>query len=245
MQGYALIGRSLRHSLSSEYFALKFKRLHLSATYTNYELVHIDMLSALLAAHPELRGFNVTIPYKEAILPYLCSLTPEAHRAGAVNTVAVCADGLHGHNTDIIGFGNALDEFLAGTHPEKALILGTGGASKAVAAALSQRNIPYEKVSRTEGKCRYSYSSLTSQVIASSRLIVNCTPLGTTPDVSSKPSIDYSALSSGHFAFDLVYNPASTAFMQSCRNQGAKVCNGLNMLHLQAEEAWRWWQSMI
>lgn len=243
MKEFGLIGRTLSHSFSVAYFTNKFQQEGLPYTYSNFELEDICQLDELLRLHPNLCGFNVTIPYKEAILPYLSLFTPEAKAAQAVNTVKVKDGRLWGHNTDIIGFGEALDRLLNGNLPLKALILGTGGASKAVEAALKQRHISYAKVSRIAGKADFTYNILTESIVKDHKLLINCTPLGTSPNIDDKPDIPYTGITEGHFAFDLVYNPSMTTFMRSCAEHGAKICNGLNMLHLQAEAAWEWWNN--
>lgn len=235
---YGLIGKRLGHSFSASYFADKFRREGLDCEYRNFELPTIDTLAGLLGREAGLRGFNVTIPYKEAIIPYLDSLTDEAREVGAVNTVRVEQGRLTGHNTDLEGFDLALSGLLQGEEPRSALVLGTGGASKAVCAALRRRGIEYRTVSRTRG---LRYHDLTPELVADTPLIINATPLGMWPDTESKPELPYEAMGEGHRCFDLVYNPAETAFMAQARRHGARVCNGLTMLHSQADAAWRFW----
>lgn len=243
MDEYGLIGRTLGHSFSAAYFGARFRATGADACYLNFELPAIEALPHLLASRTHLRGFNVTIPYKEAVMPYLSSLTDEAREVGAVNCVKVEADGsLAGHNTDMEGFGLALDEFLDGASVGKALILGTGGASKAVAAALRRRSMEYVKVSRRPQAGCVCYDMLPGTLMPSHRLIVNATPLGTWPDVETLPEIPYDEISGAHYCFDLVYNPEVTAFMRSSAVRGAAVCNGLGMLRRQAEGAARWWK---
>lgn len=239
MKLYGLIGLRLGHSFSARYFAEKFARNGLDCRYLNFELPGIDALSELLRQQPELRGFNVTIPYKEAILPCLAALTDEAREVGAVNTVRIEKGGiLIGHNTDMEGFDTALGELLRDEQPSRALVLGSGGASKAVCAALSRRQIPYRIVSR---KGPLTYADLTPVLVADTPLLVNATPQGMWPDVDALPDLPYQAIGARHRCFDLVYNPEETAFMAACRSRGARVCNGLRMLHLQADAAWRFW----
>lgn len=237
-----MLGKRLGHSFSVSYFSDKFCRENIDARYINFEIEEIGNLPSLLARQHQLQGFNVTIPYKEAIIPYLSQLTAEAELAAAVNTVRVLGDGrLIGHNTDIIGFSNSLTELLGQERPAKALVLGTGGASKAVQVALRRLGIEYAVVSRLEGRADVTYAALTDSLIQTHKLIINATPLGMWPDVASSPMLNYDAIDAGHFCFDLVYNPAVTAFMRACGNRGAKVCNGLGMLTAQAEAAWDWW----
>ena len=240
---FGLVGRKLGHSFSAKYFNDKFLKEGLDCRYVNFEIPSIDVLPALLQGIPDLKGFNVTIPYKEAIKPYLQQLTPAAQEVGAVNTVKITANGLIGHNTDLEGFEKALSLLLGNAAVRKALILGTGGASKAVAAALKRRGTEFQFVSRSK-ECLH-YADLTPELIAENDLIVNATPLGTWPDVESKPDIPYSALSKRHFCLDLVYNPAETAFMKASAENGTAVSNGLTMLHAQADAAWQFWNDHV
>lgn len=237
---WGIIGKPLGHSLSADYFRSKFAREGVldSKDYRPFELESIDLLPELLSLHPTLHGLNVTIPYKQAILPYLHTISPEAKRIGAVNCVRICNDGrLEGHNTDYEGFGAALEKFLQGERP-KALVLGTGGASRAVQTFLADNGYDFMTVSHS-GRGDISYDSLTADMVAERRLIINCTPLGMSPNVEQCPALPYEALTADHFLFDLIYNPATTEFLRRGQRQGAAVCNGQGMFVAQAEASWR------
>ena len=243
MQLYGLIGYPLGHSFSERFFAEKFETEHIDdVSYHNFPIPSITDLPAVLAAHPELCGFNVTIPYKEQIIPYLQELDSEASAIGAVNCVSIRDGHLTGHNTDAYGFRRSLLKMLGAARPS-ALVLGTGGASKAVCHVLTQLGIPYQMVSRTASQDKITYDALTEQMVASHHLIVNTTPLGTFPNVDTSPSIPYDALTPAHYLFDLVYNPALTAFLRQGQQRGAAVQNGYEMLVGQAIRSWEIWQS--
>ena len=240
MELYGVIGKPLEHSLSADYFTRKFA----SAgeldfrEYRKIELESIDDLAAYLTTHPELRGFNVTHPYKEAIIPLLSSLSEEAARIGAVNCVKVLSDGrLVGYNTDYEGFGMALCDMLQSSHPE-ALVLGTGGASKAVQAFLRDHNFSFKVISRGE-RGDMTYEQLTKEDVARYQLIINTTPLGMYPLIGECPPIPYECLGPDHYLFDLVYNPSVTEFLHRGQMQGSVVCNGQKMFVCQAEASWR------
>lgn len=259
MKHYGLLGHPLSHSFSAGYFTEKFAREGIDATFENFDLPTIDLLPALLDSIPGLVGFNVTIPYKQAVIPYLDALDTEAAAMGAVNVVRVTyqADGkrfLKGYNTDLIGFRESLRPLLVALRARwnavssaacndklQALVLGTGGASKAVCFGLKQLGVPYVLVSRTPAPGQLSYEALTANDYLTHRLIVNTTPLGMSPKIDTCPPLDYDRLGEGHLLFDLVYNPAMTRFLQEGADRGALVKNGLEMLHLQAEAAWRVW----
>lgn len=245
MPAYGLLGRSLGHSFSADFFTRKFKSEGIAATYTNFELLEISRLPALLAAHPDLRGLNVTIPYKREIIPYLDEMDEAAIAIGAVNTVKIerKSDGgvrLYGFNTDAPGFLAGLDCCDMPT-PRNALILGTGGASAAVKFALESRRVECLLVSRRPAADRLTYIDLNEEIISGCRLIVNCTPLGTYPDIDSKPDIPYQFITPEHLAYDLVYNPGFTSFMRECAKRGATLSNGLAMLHAQALKSYSIW----
>lgn len=246
MQKYGLIGRPLGHSFSAAFFKEKFEREGIDAVYDNYELGSIGALPQLLREEPELRGLNVTIPYKEDVIALLDELSPEAQAIGAVNVVRVHrrADGtpwLKGYNSDIIGFTQSIRPLLrTGVHTD-ALVLGTGGASKAVLAGLRSLNLRPVSVSRTKRPGGYTYEELTPELLRRFTVIVNCTPLGMHPDVSTCPPISYASLTPAHLLYDLVYNPLETEFLRRGRAQGAAVKNGLEMLHLQALASWEFW----
>lgn len=243
MRQFGLIGKSLSHSFSKIYFEEKFRREHIDTSYSLFELADITEITDFLQQHPDLAGFNVTIPYKQQIIPYLDELSDEAQAVGAVNTVVVQhIDNqiiTKGYNTDIIGFRDSLQGIKV---PESALILGTGGAATAVKYVLEQLGCASTIVSRNPER-GLSYSALTPEIIRQHKLIVNCTPVGTFPDIHEKPDILYEGISGDHYLYDLVYNPSETAFMKEGILHGAKVQNGLKMLHGQAEAAWNIWQN--
>ncbi|MFI3268910.1 MAG: shikimate dehydrogenase [Rikenellaceae bacterium] len=243
MRKFGLIGEHLPHSFSGKYFAGKFRREGIEGCeYSLYELAAIDELEQLLSSTPELEGFNVTIPYKQQVIKFLSSLSPEAEAVGAVNCVKREADGaLVGYNTDVVGLRSSLLDLLSGERPTRALILGTGGAALAAEYILRELDIEYKLVSRQGGEWRLNYSEVTPDVISDNKLIINATPLGTYPNTSTAPEIPYEALTSNHYLFDLVYNPPLTKFLESGQKQGAKVKNGSEMLIGQAEAAWMIW----
>lgn len=248
-KSYGLIGYPLGHSFSQNFFRKKFNDEHIDADYINFEIATIDMLPSVIETHPDLCGFNVTIPYKQAIIPYLDSLDSRAEAIGAVNVVKInrLSGGrarLTGYNSDIVGFENAISPLLPKlSTPLDALVLGTGGASRAIVAGLKELGINPTLVSRSPAPGQLSYSDLSALVIARHPVIVNTTPLGMFPKVNACPDIPYQYLSTGHLCFDLVYNPLETTFMKRAREHGATVANGLAMLHGQAIEAWRIWNS--
>lgn len=243
MRRFGLIGRPLSHSASAAYFAAKFEREGVSdCAYSLYELPSIEALPELLAATPELMGFNVTIPYKREVMRYLDLLSYDAQCIGAVNCVRRTVDGrLEGHNTDIIGIRASLDDLLGSETPDHALVLGTGGASQAVQYVLSERGIAFDLVSREGVKGNYTYVQLPVEVIEFSQLIINTSPVGTFPDVEAAPRIPYAYLTPSHFLFDLVYNPPLTQFLDYGRQRGARILNGEKMFCTQAEASWRIW----
>jgi shikimate dehydrogenase len=244
MRTFGLVGRSLSHSFSQTYFTQKFYRLGLEdCHYELFELASASELPALLAQHPDLVGLNVTIPYKEQIWPYLTDVATSAALVGAVNVIEIRPDGsLIGHNTDYMGFRESLRPFYAPRGPEaRALVLGTGGAAKAVGVALRELGIPYWLVSRDALGPHLTYAELTPDVLAAHPLIINTTPLGTYPDVDTCPPLPYAALTPQHYLYDLVYNPRETLFLQKGREAGAQTKNGFDMLERQAEAAWDIW----
>ena len=236
MKRFGLIGHPLSHSFSKTYFTEKFEREGLDCEYENYDIDDIALVRDV-----DLSGFNVTSPYKEAIIPYLDELDPIAAEVGAVNTVKVLPNGrLIGYNTDVIGFA----ETVFGAELQKtALILGTGGASKAVQYALRQLGIRYSIVSRSIGKGDYQYEELTPEIIQSHLLIVNATPVGMAPNVNEAPNIPYDAITPQHTLIDLIYNPEETLFLRKGKEHDAITINGLTMLHAQAEASWEIWTS--
>lgn len=244
MRVFGLIGRSLAHSFSQTYFTQKFQQLGLAdCRYELFELPSAHELPALLARQPHLAGLNVTIPYKEQIWPYLTDVASSAARVGAVNVIEVRPDGgLIGHNTDYVGFRESLRTFYPVHRPgARALVLGTGGAAKAVGVALQELGIAYQQVSRAAQGPHLTYAELSPAVLAAHSLIINTTPLGTYPDVAACPPLPYAALTPQHYLYDLVYNPGETLFLQKGREAGAQIKNGSDMLERQAEAAWAIW----
>ena len=244
MRTFGLIGRSLSHSFSQAYFTQKFDRLQLpDCRYELFELAHPNEHPQLLAHHPDLAGLNVTIPYKEQIWPYLTRVATSAALVGAVNVIEILPGGtLVGHNTDYLGFRDSLLRFYPHRGASgRALVLGTGGAAKAVSVALRELAIPHWLVSRDPLAAHLTYAELTPEVLAGHQLIINTTPLGTYPNVAECPPIPYAALTPTHYLFDLIYNPRETRFLQLGREAGAQVCNGFEMLERQAEAAWAIW----
>ena len=247
---YGLIGYPLSHSFSQRYFTEKFaKEGYAGYSYMNFPITDIGELRNLLEQQPYLRGFNVTIPYKEQIIPYIDEMDTTAVKAGAVNTVRVIRKDndiyLKGYNTDVYGFSRSLEEWFAALNvafPLKALILGSGGASKAVACALHCLNIATTVVSRKKDK---TYEQLNFDDIAAHTLIVNTTPLGMFPNIDECPDIPYQYLTEKHYLYDLVYNPEETLFMRKGLEKGASVHNGRQMLHLQADKAWEIWSETL
>lgn len=245
MKTYGLIGYPLEHSFSQKYFTDKFEKEKLNARYLNFPIASISDFPELFKHHPYLAGLNVTIPYKEQVISFLDELDDTAQEIGAVNVIKISWDGLNyslkGYNSDIVGFKESLFPLLTIDH-KRALVLGTGGASKAVVTALKQLNIEYRYVSRTpENENILSYNDLTPEIIKDHKLIINTTPLGMYPQTDKCPSIPYEHLTNEHLLFDLIYNPEETLFLKKGKEKGAKTKNGLEMLYLQAEEAWRIW----
>lgn len=244
MNTYGLVGYPLGHSFSKGYFADFFARHGFDAVYENFELSSIDQLPAMLASVPALCGFNVTIPYKQQVIDYLDELDAAARAIGAVNVVKVMrldgATHLKGYNTDHIGFADSIRPLLQ-PHHTHALILGTGGASKAVAYALGQLGLSVRFVSRTPRDGVIAYDQLTPEVMAQHTVIVNTTPLGMHPNVDECPPIDYAQLTPRHLLYDVIYNPSKTLFLQRGEAAGATICNGMDMLIGQAKAAWEIW----
>ncbi len=245
MRKYGLIGFPLSHSFSKKFFTSYFADNSIDAEYLNFEISDISMLPAVLKEHPNLVGFNVTIPYKEAVLPYLDSCDAKAAAIKAVNTVKIERTNgkisLKGFNTDLIGFRNSILPYLK-PHHNKALVLGTGGASKAIVATLNDLSISTQLVSRVakEG-VSISYNQLTEAIMLEYSVVVNTTPLGTYPKTETFPEIPFEYLTDKHLLFDLVYNPAVTQFLQKGADHGAATKNGSDMLELQALAAWGIW----
>ena len=242
MTKYGIIGFPLGHSFSRGFFTEKFAREGIDAQYLNFEIPDVAMLGDILRENPELRGLNVTLPHKQAVIPLLDELSDEAREIGAVNVIRVRDGKLKGFNSDIIGFTESIRPLLQ-PHHTKALILGTGGASKAIRVGLSRLGIEWTYVSRTPREEMLTYSTLTPEVMEQYTVIVNCSPVGMFPKVDEAPAISYELLTPKHLLFDCVYNPEDTLFMKKGREQGAIVKNGLEMLHLQAVASWEFWNS--
>jgi len=246
MRLFGLIGYPLGHSFSASYFNEKFEKEGIDAEYRNFPLEKMLDFEALLEQEPGLNGLNVTVPYKQEIIPYLDSLSSTAEAIQAVNTISFRKSGgnlkLEGDNTDVIGFRTSLEEQLRPQH-SSALVLGTGGSSKAVLYTLNQLGIKYTQVSRTPGPEQITYEELDSRMVADNKLIINTTPLGMHPNILTCPDLPYDAFSPDHLLFDLVYNPAKTEFLSRGEQQGAAGINGYAMLLLQAQASWNIWNS--
>lgn len=240
MDKYGIIGYPLGHSFSRAFFTEKFQREHIDAEYVNFEIPSADMLPGIVQANPNLRGLNVTLPHKEAVIPMLDELSDEAKEIGAVNVIRVRDGRLKGFNSDIIGFMDSIRPLLKPWH-QHALVLGTGGASRAIRVGLQRLGIEWTYVSRTPAPGRLTYADLTSELMEHYQVIVNCSPVGMFPHVDACPDIPYQLLTDRHLLYDLVYNPQETLFLKRGAEYGAAVKNGLEMLHLQALASWRFW----
>lgn len=238
MSLYGLIGYPLTHSFSPAYFTNKFEKEGIDAVYKAYPLASITELPLLLQEQYQLAGFNVTIPYKQLVMPYLSEMDDAAKVIGAVNCVDMKNGRLKGYNTDYIGFTNSLKPLLRTQHSQ-ALVLGSGGGSKAVTYALQKLGIDYRIVSRTGTDI--TYDTLTDDIVSNHRLIINTTPLGMFPHSDACPRIPYDAVTEQHLLFDLIYNPTETKFLSLGKQRGASIKNGYEMLVTQAEESWRIW----
>ena len=240
MDRYGIIGFPLGHSFSRAFFTEKFHKEHIDAEYVNFEIPSAHLLPEIVRSNPHLRGLNVTLPYKEAVIPMLDSMSDEAREIGAVNVIQVREGRLKGFNSDIIGFMGSLRPLLKPWH-QHALVLGTGGASRAIRVGLERLGLDWTYVSRTAAEGRLTYSALTPEVMEHFQVIVNCSPVGMFPKVDACPDIPYHLLSSRHLLYDLVYNPEETLFLKRGAQQGATIKNGLEMLHLQALASWEFW----
>lgn len=245
MTEYGLIGFPLVHSFSKKFFTEKFEQEHTDAQYLNFEMGTVDGLLDLIKAHPQLKGLNVTIPHKQNVMPLLDDISQEAREIGAVNVIAISRDAngnpvLKGYNADVIGFERSIQPLLK-EHHTKALILGTGGASKAINYGLKRLGLQTTFVSRTPKEGMLSYEQLTPEVMEEYTVVVNCSPLGTFPKVDTCPAIPYELLTPKHLLYDLVYNPDKTLFLQRGEAKGATIKNGLEMLHLQALASYEFW----
>ena len=246
MDKYGLIGYPLAHSFSINYFNEKFQNEGIDAVYENFEIPTIDEFPEIIDTMPALRGLNVTIPYKEKVISYLDSLSPEARAIGAVNVIKVIHKGkktlLKGYNSDVIGFTRSIEPLLE-TYHKKALVLGTGGASKAIDFGLKALGLETVKVSRFERPDTICYGQVTPDIVKEYNVIVNCTPIGMYPHADVCPNLPYEAMDSRTLLYDLIYNPDETLFMKKGLAQNATVKNGLEMLLLQAFASWEFWNS--
>lgn len=237
---FGLIGKKLDHSFSKAFFEELFQHEKLPYSYQNIEISDISLIKSIFDSK-EFSGFNVTIPYKEQIIRYLDELSPEAQKIGAVNVISVQNGKLIGHNTDAFGFQQSIKPFLDNRH-ERAMILGTGGASKAVEYVLKSIGLEVIFISRNpQGENQFSYEEINENMVNACKMIVNCTPLGTFPNVNEKPKFPSEFLSSNHFVVDLIYNPTKTLFLQEAEQKGAMILNGYSMLKEQALKAWEIW----
>ncbi len=243
MPKYGLIGKNIGYSFSKKYFSEKFERENIPASYENFDLQNIGQFPEIILKHKTLKGLNVTIPFKEKIIPYLDWLSQDAEEIGAVNTIKIGTDGkLSGFNTDHFGFEKVLETLLP-LERKTALILGTGGASKAIQFVLKMKGFEFKTVSRDENLGELTYQNLSREIIKSHFLIINCTPLGTFPNIVAFPDIPYKYLNSNHFLLDLIYNPLETKFLKLGKANGTSTANGLEMLKNQAEKSWEIWNS--
>lgn len=244
MDLYGLIGHPLGHSFSKKFFNEKFQNEMIDAEYRNFDIDTIKSFPTIIEEHSNLRGLNVTIPYKELIIPYLDELSEDAQAIGAVNVIKISRnhEGVHlkGYNSDVIGFTDSIRPLLKPFH-KKALILGTGGASKAIRYGLYKLGIETCFVSRRPKEGMLTYSDLTADIMAEYTVIVNCSPVGMFPHTDERPDLPYQLIGSHHILYDLVYNPDETLFMKSGKEQGATTKNGLEMLILQARAGWNFW----
>jgi shikimate dehydrogenase len=239
---YGLIGYPLTHSFSPAYFKKKFNEQHIYALYDAFPLTGLHEFPELLRSNPAIEGLNVTIPYKEAIIYYLDYIDSIAAQIGAVNCIAIRNGKKTGYNTDAIGFAQSLNPLLQSQH-NMALILGTGGASRAVAYVLGQLGIPFHKVSRNKKEDCITYADITGDLLSQHRLIINTTPLGMYPNPDAAPPLPYKSIGKHHLLYDLIYNPDETKFLSLGKAQGASVKNGFEMLQLQADASWAIWTS--
>lgn len=245
MTTYGLVGRTLGHSFSKKYFTEKFEHDGIPARYVNIEIPSIADLPTRLSELEAVKGLNVTIPYKQDVIALLDRLDPRAEEIGAVNVVKVEKDGtLTGYNTDVIGFTESIRALIS-PEMKRALVLGVGGATRAILAGLRSLGLSPTTVSRRPGGGDLTWAEISPEVITEHEVIVNCTPLGTWPDIDTAPDIPYGSITPGHVCFDLVYNPDETLFLKRAAESGARTLNGLEMLRLQADAAWEIWNPTI
>lgn len=241
MKRFGLIGKKLEHSFSKKYFTEKFSNEGLNCIYENYELQEIGGLATLIASLPDLKGLNVTIPFKESVIQFLDERNELVKESGACNCISIKQGKLTGFNTDIPAFENSILRYLQ-PHHTSALVLGSGGASLAVQFVLKKLHLPFQVVSRKKENTFLSYDVLTPEIIQQKKIIVNTTPLGMYPATENAPPVPYGAISSHHLLYDLVYNPSLTKFLLQGQQKGATIVNGYEMLVLQAEESWKIWK---
>lgn len=247
MEIYGIIGNKLDHSFSPNYFRNKFKQLGIEADYLKFELNEITELPLLISDAKNLSGLNVTVPFKEKVIPFVDDLSSDARSVGAVNTIRILRTTgeikIRGYNTDVIGFRKTIEPLIIKRKNLQALVLGSGGSSKAVTYVLMQLGIPYQLVSRKPGNDKLSYASLNQEIVSEFKLIINTTPLGMFPDLHSFPDIPYHFLTRKHILYDLVYNPEVSQFLLKGQKQNTIIENGLKMLHAQADASWKIWQT--
>ena len=239
---YGLIGKNIDYSFSKNFFSKKFKNENINCKYLNFDIQNISDFKSVIS-DKNISGLNVTIPYKEDVIKYLDEISNDAKSIGAVNTIKISNNKLTGHNTDHIGFTKSIDKIDEFKNIESALILGSGGASKAIQFALDNMKIKYTIVSRSNSIKCINYNQVSEKIIKNHKLIINCTPLGTFPEIEKCPEIDYRFLSPFNILYDLVYNPKQSNFLRKGVNAGCKIKNGLEMLEIQAIESWKIWNS--
>ena len=243
MKWYGLLGKTLKHSFSKAYFSKKFSSENIDdCRYENFELASIKELPELLNGNPDIQGLNVTIPYKEEVLPFLDYENDIVKEINACNCIKISGGKLSGYNTDVIGFQQSLEKLLK-SHHKSALIIGTGGSAKAVRYALNTLGVAYQNVSRTKTSSTITYEELDEESVKSHLLIVNTSPVGMYPKIEEAPAIPFQFVTPEHLLFDLTYNPEKTLFLKKGEEKGATISNGSEMLILQAEESWRIWNS--
>ena len=239
---YGLLGKNIDYSFSKNFFSKKFKNENINCKYLNFDIQNISEFKSIIS-NENISGLNVTIPYKEDVIKYIDKITIDAKSIGAVNTIKISNQKLTGYNTDHIGFSKSIEKIDGFKNIESALILGSGGASKAVQFALKKMNIKYTIVSRSNSVECINYDQVSEKIIKNHKLIINCTPLGTFPNVERFPEIEYRFLSSFNILYDLVYNPEQSSFLIKGLKAGCKIKNGLEMLEIQAIESWKIWNS--
>lgn len=239
---FGLIGKNIDYSFSKKYFLEKFKKENLDYTYSNFDIVNISEIESILQNN-SISGYNVTIPYKEEIIKFLDEIDEVAKDIGAVNTIKKIDNKNIGLNTDVIGFEKSLLPLIENKIPKNALILGSGGASKAIKYVLKKLKINYSTVSRKEGKSEFVYENLNEVILNKFKMIINCSPVGTFPNINNCPNIPYEFLTKDHILYDLVYNPIESLFLKKGRKLGCKTKNGLEMLEIQANESWSVWNN--